>query len=163
MGYKIWIGPKKTAKGTESRAAAQAECDRANEPIEERRILALAALDWHRNQAEPLVGAAAVREPRLAFADPPIFDPIAPPMVPPPGTARPATVPSSEPMPEELLFSFLKASLWFWYCVFVVLTAPCFHVCEAASHWRPVPIVFAPVVVVLFVAPTAPRPALPAT
>ena len=62
MGYKIWIGPKKTAKGTESRAAAQAECDRANEPIEERRILALAALDWHRNQAEPLDGAAAVRE-----------------------------------------------------------------------------------------------------
>ena len=62
MGHKIWIGPKKTAKGTESRAAAQAECDRANEPIEERRILALAALDWHRSQTEPLVGAAAVRE-----------------------------------------------------------------------------------------------------
>ena len=60
MGYKIWIGPKKTAKGTESRATAQAECDRANEPIEERRILALAALDWHRSQAAALPTVADV-------------------------------------------------------------------------------------------------------
>jgi len=30
-----------------TRAAAQAECDRANEPLDDKRILALAALDWH--------------------------------------------------------------------------------------------------------------------
>lgn len=36
-----------------TREDAQAECDRANEPIAERRILALAALDWHRANDRP--------------------------------------------------------------------------------------------------------------
>ena len=94
---------------------------------------------------------------------PPILEPIAPPMVPPPGMPRPATVPINEPIPLEDVWFALKLSIWLLYCVFMVLTAPCRQVCVAASHCSPVPMVEAPVVVVLLVAPTAPSPALPAT
>jgi Holliday junction resolvase RusA-like endonuclease len=46
----------------QSRSTAQAECDRANEPLDDKRILALAALDWHMKQA-PSVSFTVPGEP----------------------------------------------------------------------------------------------------
>lgn len=44
-----------------TRAKAQAECDRANEPLDEKRILALAALDYHMKQATPDIRPGDIR------------------------------------------------------------------------------------------------------
>ncbi len=45
-----------------TRAAAQTECDRANKPLDDRRILALAALDWNMQQG-PSVSFVVPGEP----------------------------------------------------------------------------------------------------
>ena len=45
-----------------TRSAAQTECDRANKPLDDKRILALAALDWNMRQG-PSVSFVVPGEP----------------------------------------------------------------------------------------------------
>lgn len=61
--YTAEVDRRLAARRAGTREAAQAECDRANEPIEDSRILALAALDINRRTAA-LAGALPVEDLR---------------------------------------------------------------------------------------------------